>query len=95
MVCRFVGSGSALSFKLAQMALFAGSMAAIGCGTMGPSQQEATEISASATEALSITNPAAPLAVALPQGADPLAPGLTVPADAPQRVCGRRRNPGP
>jgi YVTN family beta-propeller protein len=73
----------------------AGVLVSSGCGTNAPSPAESEANLASATEALAIKDPATPLAVTLPQAADPLTAGLAVPADAPQKGMWSATQPWP
>jgi hypothetical protein len=73
-------SVSARSLCAAALALL---VAAAGCSEEGRSPQ--AEPVARFTSALTVSDPSVPLAVSLPQTADPLTAGLTIPADAPTK----------
>jgi YVTN family beta-propeller protein len=82
---RSFGSGTALSSQWAKGLVLGSFFTLAGCGTAAHSAPDETESTASTSAQLAITDPATPLSVPLPQGADPITSGLTVPADAPQK----------
>jgi hypothetical protein len=83
MMCRSVGSRAGWSSRLAQGAFVASVLALPACGQAGyPADGETADSVGSSSFELTISDPATPLAVPLPQGADPLSSGLVVPADA-------------
>jgi len=78
-------SSRGLSSRGASSFVIASFLAVVGCGTAAQSTPS-DSVSVAATSAeLTTTDPSIPLAVPLPQGADPLTSGLVVPADAPQK----------
>src|SRR5438046_9850315 len=92
MECRTFGSGITLSATWAKRVLVCSLATLVGCGAAGDSQEESV---ASFSAQLTLTDPAIPLATTLPPAADPLAAGLVVPADAPQKGMWSTTQPWP
>src|SRR3954464_14394845 len=84
MTSRSFGNGFALSSQRVKAVMLAGLAALTGCGTSAQSRNAEDNV-ASSSALLAVTDPSIPLAVPLPQTADPLTAGLVVRADAPQK----------
>jgi YVTN family beta-propeller protein len=83
---RIVDAGHRAFRGLASLALLIGSPALQACGGEG-SDEPALALPAlgSSVATLTVSDPAVPLPITLPQSPDPLTAGLTIPPDAPQR----------
>jgi hypothetical protein len=95
MKCRSIDNGISLSAHCLARVLLCSVLAISGCGTADRAPSGAEENVAAATAPLAVTDPATPLAVALPATVDPLTVGLVVPADAPQKGMWSTTQPWP